>query len=556
MYTRKNGLNRIAYLFCLLGFGLAIQGCPSSFPFKSTNGEEIETPISEEKDSDPKVAPSIPTQHAMVVGINNYKHLPNLRGAVNDAEMLRDALHHINVQLPEERVLLNEQATRDAFIRGWNDMLEEAKSGDTLILTFAGHGGQKPDGNPLDEEDEMDELLTFHDFHSENPPKGYIIDDELYGLFKEAKAYHIVFLVDACHSSGMVRNPVQQLAGQYRSSGFWDIQPDIPPPEPILPTQSDNQPLAHVTLITAVHADSLKVSETILNNKLHGALSWYFAQALSGKADKNQNGRLESDELNQFLQEKVSDKMDNLQMPKMWYSEQQSIITLSSGTVFEPPSRMPNISDIAIVVENAANIPDLKYVQRVDASKAVLRFVVKHHTEVFNNLGEQISTLPTDAFHLWQRVIDKERLLNSLAEQFDMRLQPVSIILREGDKLHKQGEELHFKIAPGNTQEGLNALTLFNLASDGELQVLYPWPNSDEPLEIETFPYTIPPLEVQLPFGKDNLVVLLCSKPTEGLHDLLADSQPNIPEPEKILEQLHKDDNRCQVGQYAFFSSK
>ncbi len=544
MYTRTNWFfMRIVYVLCLLGFGVFLQGC-------IPNGGPPPKPPS---------PPVLTTQHALVVGIDKYQHLSNLRGAVNDAELLQDTLRHIQVQLPDERVLLNAQATRDAFIEAWKDMLEQAKPGDTLILTFAGHGGQKPDGNPLDEEDEKDELLMFHDFHSEKSSKGYIIDDELYGLFKEANAYNIVFVVDACHSSGMVRNPVQQPLGQFRSSGFWDIKPDIPPPPPTLPTQGDDdKPLAHVTLITAVQSDSLKVSETILNNKLHGALSFYFAQALSGKADKNQNGRLEADELNPFLQEKVSDKMNNLQKPKIWSRpDQQSIITLESGAGFEPPSIHPNIPDIAIFVENASR-PDLKHTQPVEASKAVLRFVVKHNkeTEVFNNMGERLATLPKGAFHLWQRVIDKERLLKGLAEQFDMRLQPVSITLREGDGLHKQGEVLHFDIAPGNTQEGLNALTLFNLASDGELQVLYPWPHSDEPLKVEKFPYTIPQLEVKLPFGKDNLVVLLCSQPTEGLHDLLADSQPNIPEPEKILAQLHKDDNRCQVGQYAFFSSE
>jgi len=215
---------------------------------------------------------------------------------------------------------------------------------------------------------------------------------------------------------------------------------------------------------------------------------------------------------------------------------------LKLGNISESPepSLKPNLPDIAIRVKNGVAPQNLKYVRFINSEESFdLLFIIKtQQTQVFNEFNEQVATLPlpSDAPHLWQRVINKERLLRVLRTQFDMRLQPVSITLREGDGLHKQGEVLHFDIAPGNTQEGLNALTLFNLASDGELQVLYPWPNSA--------------------FGKDNLVVLLCSQPTEGLHDLLADSQPNIPEPEKILAQLHKDNNRCQVGQYAFFSSE
>ncbi|GEM_PF-5529267 len=38
--------------------------------------------------------------------------------------------------------------------------------------------------------------------------------------------------------------------------------------------------------------------EIVINGKNHGALSWYFAQALlTGKADINQNGYLERAEL-------------------------------------------------------------------------------------------------------------------------------------------------------------------------------------------------------------------------------------------------------------------
>ncbi len=73
--------------------------------------------------------PVLATQHALVVGINQYKHtnelkkLTNLKGAVNDAKLLRDALREAQVQLPERRVLLDANATRSAFLRAWRDML-------------------------------------------------------------------------------------------------------------------------------------------------------------------------------------------------------------------------------------------------------------------------------------------------------------------------------------------------------------------------------------------------------------------------------------------------
>ena len=50
-------------------------------------------------------------------------------------------------------------------------MLQAANPGDTLILTYAGHGGRIPDQPPLGKADGHDETLMFHDFNPNNKPK-------------------------------------------------------------------------------------------------------------------------------------------------------------------------------------------------------------------------------------------------------------------------------------------------------------------------------------------------------------------------------------------------
>ncbi len=104
------------------------------------------------------------TQHALVVGIDKYKEIRNLDGAVNDAKLLSSALRKAGVNLPNSRILLNKQATRVAFVRAWRNMVREAKPGDTLILTFAGHGAQEDDMPPLGELDKKDESFIFYDY--------------------------------------------------------------------------------------------------------------------------------------------------------------------------------------------------------------------------------------------------------------------------------------------------------------------------------------------------------------------------------------------------------
>ncbi len=536
---------RTVYILCLLSI---IQACPNEHR-PDENRQAVQTPKN--------------TQYALIVGIDQYQYadknrLINLEGAVNDALLLRDALRHQKVQVPDDRVLLNAQATRAAFIRTWQGMVKQAKPGDTLILTFAGHGGQQPDVEPLDEKDGKDETIMFHDFNPDAPTQGRILDDELYGIFKKVSDdnINILFIADSCHSSGLVRSLARPWR-HVRTGGFWNIEPDAPPPLLPLPTQSDNAPLpAHVTLITGVDSDNLQVPETIFDDKPHGALSWFLAQALSGKADGNKNGALERNELENFLKEKISIQMGEQQKPKLLPRGDTKVVFNLQRK--EPQRASPPNSDIRIVVQQPGSAPQgLKHVRLVNASQSFdLLFVLnkQQKTAVFNNTGDKITTLPSDALERWQRVVDKERLLKVLKTQFDMSLKPIRISLDKGDGLHKQGDVLHFSIEPGDRGEGLKALTLFNLAGNGELQFLYPDTKYKDPLLVEQFPYTMPPTTVAPPFGGDDLVVLLCRQPAKGLHSLLLDSQPNIPEPSDIISQLKN--NRCQVGQYAFFSGE
>jgi len=199
------------------------------------------------------------------------------------------------------------------------------------------------------------------------------------------------------------------------------------------------------------------------------------------------------------------------------------------------------------LVQNGGVPFGLKHVRLVNTAYD-LRFVVKgSQMAVFNHTGDKITTLPSRARLRWQQVIDKARFLKILQTQFDMRLEPIQISLREGDNLHRKGEYLHFSLS---AKEGLDALTLFSLATNGDLQFLYPLSEYQDPLIIEQF--IMPPMQIVPPLGGENLVAILCRSPATGLHALLARVQPQLPDSEQFLEQLHK--NRCQVGQYAFFS--
>ncbi|HDN27531.1 MAG TPA: caspase family protein [Thioploca sp.] len=209
MHTR-NYPCQFARLF-LWVLGLTVQADTLATDNRGMGGIASEAPIQS----------TLPVQHALVVGIDDYQssQIYDLAGAVNDATLLKKALRQAGVQLPAERILLNAAATRYAFVQAWQNMVEQAKPGDTLILTFSGHGGQEPDRVPVGEKDGRDETLMFHDFSPKLPTVGRISDDELFGLFEKSSDYNILVLIDACHSSGMVRSSSFPV-GRFRTTGF------------------------------------------------------------------------------------------------------------------------------------------------------------------------------------------------------------------------------------------------------------------------------------------------------------------------------------------------
>ena len=282
----------------------------------------------EEKPSSRGIYVTKSNQHALVIGIDKYQHLTNLKGAVNDANLLAKTLRNKNISLPDHRVLLNEQATRKAFINAWQDMLQAANPGDRLILTYAGHGGRIPDQPPLGEADGHDETLMFHDFNPNNPNQGMLIDDEMYGMLEQAsKKYNLVLLLDACHSSGATRS---RSAGTYtmmKGGGTVSITDKI----------EDNQLPNNITVITAVQHDGLEVEEVNINNQAHGALSWAFAQAL-----KSNNDSLTRKQLNEFLLKTVREKTNNQQFPKLKpeTEDETIVIKLNSNPAPTPNNKL------------------------------------------------------------------------------------------------------------------------------------------------------------------------------------------------------------------------
>jgi uncharacterized caspase-like protein len=87
--------------------------------------------------------PALAEVRALVIGIDAYQHGSPLKGAVSDAQDVAQALRQLGVT--DLTLRLNQEVTRDRLAQDWQELLSRSQSGDTMVLTYAGHGSQEPE---------------------------------------------------------------------------------------------------------------------------------------------------------------------------------------------------------------------------------------------------------------------------------------------------------------------------------------------------------------------------------------------------------------------------
>jgi hypothetical protein len=138
-------------------------------------------------------------KRALCIGINDYPGTDcDLAGCVNDA---RDWAAELGQRGFEVRSLLDRQATGKAMRAAIAALVGGAKGGDSVVITYSGHGSFVPDEDG-DEPDGTDECLCPYDIRS----KGPVTDDELFDLFSARQpGAKLLMISDSCHSGTVAR---------------------------------------------------------------------------------------------------------------------------------------------------------------------------------------------------------------------------------------------------------------------------------------------------------------------------------------------------------------
>lgn len=175
---------------------------------------------------------------AICIGINNYPGTDSdLSGCVNDAQDWAAALKGRGFSV---RTMLDSEATKESMVAAMEDMIGGAQAGDSVILTYSGHGTFVPDAEG-DEPDARDEALCPYDIDQGK----VLLDDEIHALFSSRRSgVKLVLISDSCHSGSVIRWAPPDRESDAPLPRF--LPPSAWMPEEALPKTASGEVLARI----------------------------------------------------------------------------------------------------------------------------------------------------------------------------------------------------------------------------------------------------------------------------------------------------------------------
>lgn len=130
--------------------------------------------------------------HALIIGINNYAHLPRLRTSINDARVISQILaddYQFNVTYLKD-------SERNDILRALNQYRDSLTNNDNLLIYYAGHGlldEAANDGYWLPKEAKADD------------PLAWISNMTITQSIRAIRAKHVMVIADSCYAGTLTR---------------------------------------------------------------------------------------------------------------------------------------------------------------------------------------------------------------------------------------------------------------------------------------------------------------------------------------------------------------
>ena len=317
-----------------------------------------------------------PQRWALLVGVNEYANIKDLRFCGADMQALRDEL--IAVGFPENHVFLLNSGAKDVRHRPFKAIIEKqlrlvlrlAERGDLIVVAFSGHGAHL-DGKTY---------LCSAEAEMSEPATTMVSLETIYNQMRRSKASSKLLLVDACRNDPTLEG---------KKSSFSDDSLTAL-------GQSLQRPPVGIVALTSCAEGQISMEDKKLG---HGVFMHFILEGLRGAADKsgdgNKDDRVSLAELFAYSNVKtrayVAQKFADFQTPKL------------KSEVTDPLSRF------------ILGIPGTRVMARIDPP------AFKGGKSITNSIGMKMVLIPAGEFMMGsgRSAAEIARIFESKAEDFE-----------------------------------------------------------------------------------------------------------------------------------------
>ncbi len=232
---------------------------------------------------------------AIIIGIQDYKHMPSAEFANDDARhFYQYAIRALGVPPENIRALIDSGADQSDILKTFKIWLpQRVKSGQTEIYVFySGHGLPTKNGD------------SFY-FLPTSADKDFLDEsaielNKIIAALKTTNPKSVTFFLDSCYS-GYARSGDTLLANA-RPAKLKSSEATFP---------------SNFTVIAASQSDQISSASPELK---HGIFSYYLMRGMEGDADLNKDGKITAGEMHDFLAMQVPKQAEMLnrdQRPQM-----------------------------------------------------------------------------------------------------------------------------------------------------------------------------------------------------------------------------------------------
>ena len=477
---------------------------------------------------------------SLIIGIDVYQHVRQLKGAVADALDIEKSLRSMGIG--DVTTLIDAGASRENIMQAIKDLVQRTGPNDLIVLSIAGHGAQEPETVKGSEPDGIENVFLLPGFElTARGSKQRILGSEFNHFIRqfESRGAKVLFVADTCHGGGLAR----EIDPRAEEMSFRQVPTYTLLFDQLKPVRDDQESLTDLdldktTFLAAVDRNTKAPEIRIPGiDGFRGALSYAVARAFEGSADDNHDGKVTLKELFANVRQVVYQLSD----------QRQNIVTKTS------PGR-PIDRDVVYQLTRGITSPgeilpkpglqapsDVQDSPAVPRAQAPIRLAaLDGRTGYFANLKPRDVMIeivrPVDNPDLiwdpnshdviaWGDVVAYNVDSSDLASVIDRtaavrELKKISakapqlLRLTAGDEQHHNDDMVQVELS----DVAQRSIVLVNVSGDGTIQLLYPLgtdQNTASSFQIS--------LRVREPFGADQVIAITSTDRLSGFEQVVSE---------------------------------